>query len=1464
MKSVIIKLTVGFIIITILSGVIAYNLDDLYLINKGNAIIYFPDNLFSGTQTSLLIQTTDVEGFPKENEHVSVLLITKNKTYHLFEGKTDESGSAQAIINVPDFTGEATLLIHAAGTEIERRIEVKETYRILISTDKPIYQPGQIVHIRILSFQGIEPKASNKEVKLEINDPNGNIIYRKVLIPNEYGIASVDFSLSEQLPLGNYKIEAEVGGKKVEKTVIVKKYVLPKFSINFEGLKSWYLVNERIKGKIICNYFFGKEVEGNVNISVKAYYGIWKEVSRASGRLEDGEFDFNFDPVGYVIGIPFEKGSGLIRLDVGVTDEGGHKEKKSISLPISGKPILLTLITDKNVLNTRSIYYIIAKYPDGSPVRDADVKIPIGNDGNYFTRTDDRGIAKFEFIFHGEDSINISVVKDNYSIRETFFLHSSDGLKIIPEKTTYNIGERAKFDVIYKGDSLTDWVFYDIASKGFIVTTGKLKLEDGRGNFSVTVSPDMIPLAKVRVYKTQQDLKVVKDTAVIGITSPNKLEVEITKDKDQYLPHEPITLHFKIKDKDKPVVSALGISIVDKSVFEISERFCGIEKLYFALEEDFIKPQYEIHEYVFSNSRILTPARNVPKEVQIGDFGSETSIIKTWQRDIERASILREYAIKKFWQGLAFSSIFLFLVSFVIADYRVLKKYGKTPALVIFLVFVVLLSIATSISTYLLMPISSPPPVVVEKGMVMDMQRAPGIAIRSEMVKTSMERAMKKEEKSIGEEEYARQFFPETWYWEPVLITDEKGEASISLITPDSITSWEVSLIASTKDARFGTGNQEITVFKEFFIEPDIPSSAIRGEKFPLGVMIYNYDKKDHEINVKIMKSDWFELLSNPEKIINVKSKSVSRVEFNIIPRSVGKHNLTIYAFSDAKKDAIIKEMRIEPDGKALTDIKNGELKNEQTVMKNLILLPNRVPESEDAFVKIQGGMESVILDGAEGFMHFVSGCGEQSLSRLSVDILAYQNLMKKKGITEEQMFKYENMITQGIQHELIYLKEGKKGGRGIVWFPHDEDAHPWLTSWGLLTFQDARSAGYTIDDKIIEDMQTFLLKLQKNDGSFEFPEWGLYETTNPILKAKKVATTSYIIHALTYSGYSSKSEEVRRAIDFIEKNIRDNWDDPYTLSLALIVLEDANGDKKLRDEIADRLIELKEKENGTFYWTSRISMYSNVEGRFKFNERIIETTGYAIMALQKHGDIEIVRKAIDYLLTHRNAIGGFFTTQDTIVAFQALNNFGSIPIKDLTINAYINDRLIKTIHLTEANKDLTYFIDLRPYLKEKNLVELKSEGEGIALYQIYMEQYLPWKILEFEKPSELLLNVTYDAKKIRVNDILKAHCKIKYQGKAEEIRMVLIDLRAPVGFSFIEEDFKSLVNSDTIDNYEIKGRQALVYIEGLKRGDTVEFDYRLRAEKPIKGVIQGVKAFDMYNMKSKAEMPPVEITSFV
>ena len=120
----------------------------------------------------------------------------------------------------------------------------------------------------------------------------------------------------------------------------------------------------------------------------------------------------------------------------------------------------------------------------------------------------------------------------------------------------------------------------------------------------------------------------------------------------------------------------------------------------------------------------------------------------------------------------------------------------------------------------------------------------------------------------------------------------------------------------------------------------------------------------------------------------------------------------------------------------------------------------------------------------------------------------------------------------------------------------------------------------------------------------------------------------------------------------YIEDNIKEseNWEDPYTISIALTVLEDADGSQSLRDEAAGRLLELKEEDNGTYYWTSVNNMISNSQPMFwgrggGSSANTIETTSYAVMALSKHGNTDAATRAVwEKTLTYEEegAYGGF------------------------------------------------------------------------------------------------------------------------------------------------------------------------------------------------------------------------------
>jgi len=187
------------------SALVVMNMEDIYLSDKNGATVSMPDNYLSGSGGSLILQAADEDGEPAANEDVTISMNRDGKTYKLWSGSTNDDGIAQPSFQVPEIVGEVNLTIEVGSEKFVKEVEVVSSYSIIISTDKPLYQPGQMIHIRTLAYQGQPPTATEEDILLEVKDPDGNKIFKKTLEANEYGISSYDFALSDQLPLGNYR-----------------------------------------------------------------------------------------------------------------------------------------------------------------------------------------------------------------------------------------------------------------------------------------------------------------------------------------------------------------------------------------------------------------------------------------------------------------------------------------------------------------------------------------------------------------------------------------------------------------------------------------------------------------------------------------------------------------------------------------------------------------------------------------------------------------------------------------------------------------------------------------------------------------------------------------------------------------------------------------------------------------------------------------------------------------------------------------------------------------------------------------------------------------------------------------------------------------------------------------------------------------------------------------------------------
>ncbi len=1452
------------------SGLAALNVTNMYLIGRNNITAYIPEYIVVDGSSSSLVMLTDADGKPLAGENVDVEVRHEGQVVWTGTATTDATGIATPSFVGLDAVGPAEVVVRGAGETLMRKVEVETTTRIYLQTDKPIYQPGQTVHIRTLAFSGFAPEVSMEDVILEVSAPSGDRIFRKTLVPDEYGIASYDYPLGTRLPLGLYKIKALIGQESVERAFGVQRYILPRFIINYLYMRGWYEYGESITGSLCADYTFGKNVQGSVMIVATPY----PSTTTPSEVVVNDVFTDGCIPIqlpGFTAGS--DVNSGYVELKATVTDTAGHSETKTKNVPLSSVPIILTSLADTNIPYAISEYYVIARWPDGLPVPDATVTCEPSCGNNI--QTDARGVAKISFTYRGESSLKITVRSGSYKSELLQPMKAESGIKVVADASHYEVGQTATINVYFSGESLTNWAYYEVISRNFVVSMSRLSLSSGSAQFYINVDQAHVPMAEVRVYKVMSDLTVSRDHVVFTVGTLSNLQVSISADKMEYRPGEDVRLDFAVQLQGSPVSAALGISIVDTAVYEVDERFRGLEDA-FKGEEGTVPYETQVIEYIYGE-------RSVPPDIGAPLVVSPQAILGTGMQSSmpanrDQADSAQSLASNTFLSSLMFIGLVGYL-GLIILGIRNRKYMAIVTAIAIAIPAIsTMVYVSTSTQWKASVDFSFLTSGTLGGGGSTNLTdgtpEAGGVLLGGgSLPPLNLWETPRTEDTATYLNQWTattiptrvRSFFPETWYWNPSLIVGPDGVANLTLPAPDSITTWAVDAVASTKTADFGSGSTEVRVFQDFFLEPDIPVVALQNDTFDLRVSVFNYLPFTQDVTVVLQSETWFTLSGQSSKTITIPSNTVSSTYFTFTANEVGEHNITIFGGNWAISDAVRRLIRVDPRGSPIDETHSGRLSDNDSKTIALTLDPNRIPGTEAALVRVQPSMNAVVIDGAENYIQYVSGCGEQSMSTLNIDVLAFR--MVSEGTSEVRMLELERIVTQGIQHELQFLVDAQNGqGRGIVWFPGDRDAHPWLTSWGLITFKDAVDAGFGVDEQILTDMQSWLASVQGEDGSWEFPEWGIYEFNNPILRSKRVASTAYIARALMYSGYPPENQVVQRALGFVESNVHSNWDDPYTLSLSLISMVDGGGDSSTRSEIASRLVELKREDNGTVYWKSPSSLLS--DGNVfrpsywgEYDSKTSETTGYAVMALFKQGyALGDIAGGMEYLLSKRNSFGGYMSTQDTIVALQALLTVGSgSAAENLDVEVRVNGVQVGSMHFDQTSRDLTYLVDISSNLTPATVVELTSAGSGSVVYQVVLSQYLPWD--DSVPPCELCLTVDYSATSLVVGQNITASVGLSYNGNLAQLKMVLVSLKSGVGLMFDTRVLDQLVTVGTISLYELSPGSVLLYIQNVPAGATLNFDVVLEGSTPSQGTVPGASISDLYDPGLTMTLQPTTVT---
>ncbi len=1424
---------------------------------------------------------------------------------NLFNGSL-KNGTADARFTVPDLApGSYALSVRVVSKlgidDVNTPITIARQTQILLTTDKPLYQPGQTMHLRALALR--RPTmlpAVGQPLTLEVEDAKGNKVFKKSLDPSAFGLVSAEFILADEVNMGRYTIRAVSEDGSVERTVEVKRYVLPKFKVTLTTDRTYYLPGETITGKVQCDYFFGKPTsDSDVLITVSTFDVGFNEVAEIKGKTDaNGTFKFETKLPDTFVGLPLEQGNAFVKLDCEVTDKAEHTEKITNTVPVAKDPLLIVAVPESGELKPglENIVYVLVSTPDGKAVAGATVSASLPGDSSSKGKTDSAGIFEARIKPTTEMTKLDVTVSDTagHQVSRQFELATSgfvQSLILRASRSLAKVGESVNFTVISTKQKGTTYV--DVIRDNQTVLTKAIDLDKGRSGFELPLTADLRGTLEINAYQILPDENIIRDTRLVYVEPADDLVVEVRPNQDTYRPGDSAELNFAVRDQNgRPTLAALGVTIVDESVFALQEMQPGLERIYFELERELLQPRYEIHG--FTPEGIITSKlpfeapkpeeealrqraaavlfaasqQRDPYTLTVNTYEKRLEeAMDEWVKEIARGAETVDRALRRYYekhrQYLDPGSDINTLVDDGLlkkADLR--DRWGNAYRISWYQVNSNLTSAGpdgkwdTMDDIYGIGqwakegrrvlrggvggargPVFEREEMLAMDAMVFKAAEMPVPAMPSTAPAAAAQPQVR-----------LRQFFPETMYVNPAIITDERGQASVTVQMADSITTWRMQALASSQKGQLGSTTTGLRVFQDFFIDIDLPVALTQNDEISIPIAVYNYLPTSQTVKLTLEKEPWFELVGDEaEKSVEMEASDIRAVYYRIKVKGIGNHSLTIHARGSRLSDAIKRSIEVLPDGEERRDTWNDRL--DGTVEKQVAIPPQAIEGASTIFVKIYPGLFSQAVEGLDALLRMPFGCFEQTSSVSYPNVLVLDYLKSTKQAKPEVQMKAEQYINVGYQRLLSFEV---KGG-GFSWFG-DAPAHKVLTSYGLLQFRDM-SRVHEVDENVITRTQNWLVGLQEKDGSWAPDQGGIAEGIIN-RQTDTLRVTAYITWALAESGY--KGGAVEKAFAYLNAHWREAKD-PY--ALAVIANAYLSGAAK-SDTVADVLAVLAKMavvENGVAYWKAESPTFTSA----KNGSADLETTALAAYALVKSGRyVDLTNKAITYLIRSKDSFGTWQTTQATVWALKTLLLAMRQAAQEVdgTVIVTVNGKEAASFRITQADYEVVRQVDAKNLIQPgKNDVRISLKGKGSVLYQIVAKYYLPWSLVKPPAEELLKIDVSYDRTQLATDDIITAKVRV-VNNDPREANMVVIDLGLPPGFALMTEDFDKLVERGTIKKYTVAARQIIVYLDKLASRKPLEFSYRLRAKFPIKAATPASTVYRYYNPEIKATAEPVAL----
>ncbi|NXP42511.1 A2ML1 protein, partial [Leiothrix lutea] len=1291
---------------------------------------------------------------------------------------------------------------------------------IFIQTDKAVYKPGQEVKFRVVSLDKDLTPSNQKLPLVFLKDPSGNRIAQWREVAPRQGIVDLSLPLASEPVLGTYTISVEGESHFFS----VEEYVLPKFEVTIDLPRALWEKDETFSVRICGRYTYGKPVQGKVQAGLCLRQSFWyhersKTCTQVTGQTEkNGCFSTEVSLAAFNETIPGMRKELEVKASL-VEDGTGLEMKSTKSCEVLSKKVTVSFENPDDVYKPGLPYTgkIRVQGADGSGLPQTQVLLSVRNKGKEQTQillTDSSGRASFQLVASGwsdrvalqaevnraagsqqEDSAVtyqgafLSVVP--YSSESESFLHIHDLEGELPCGRSQLIHVDSIFGKKALGSELKnlDLVFMVVA-KGTITSIFRKEVTAEPGQ-RVSLSLELPIGLELAPMARLLVYVVLPNGEMVGDTT----ELHVAK----CFPNQ-VKMAFS-------EARALPGAALRLQLGAAPGSLCAVR----AVDRSvlLLKPEAELNaEAVYK----ALPEFNYPPSIQ----DEPSCDFYSWDDKVETYELFQDAALKLFTNAKTKGD----------CQPRI-PLVGSSPG-------------GPGVQTRYFVLSSSVPVEGVSSPVVSDT-------------------------KEEDEPPAPRTYFPETWLWDLVPV-GEGGSADMTVTVPDTITEWKAGMFCMAPQGLGLSPAVTVTAFQPFFVELALPYAVVRHETFTLRATVFNYLRQCLRVQVTLAESPELEVSPGPGDTYRgcVCADEAKTFQWGVRATSLGEVNITVSTEAlsstepcgnelplvpdQGRVDTVIKPLLVQPGGILVEKAHSSLLCHEGAEEVSLEIPANILESSQRAHITVMGDILGNALQNVDSLLAMPYGCGEQNMVRFAPNIYIQQYLEKTGQLLPHIRAKAQGFLQSGYQRELRYKHDD---GSYSAFGNSDSEGNTWLTAFVLKSFGQAR-AYVAIEERHITDALRWLQQHQSKSGCFR----SVGKLFNNALQggvSDELSLSAYVTAAMLELGLPTLEPPVSSALKCLEDSPTDN---PYTQALLAYVFGLA-GLREQQQAQLQRLAQHSVSAEGQLYWQRKGKAQEPSEPSWATAAPAeVEMTAYVLLAYLSQpsvssADLGTATQIVRWLCKQQNPYGGFASTQDTVVALQALAKYATLTHGsngDFTVTMTSPSGTAQDFVLDSSNRLVLQRTAL-PQLP--GTYGLRARGQGCALVQVTLRYNVP------PPPSTGAFELRVETEPLpgTQNPQFLLRLWARYSGERPATNMVVIEAKLPSGYSPDKKSVVELKRQNLVKKVEVQPDQVTIYLDQLSKEEQ-SFSFGAQQDFVVKNLQPAtVSLYDYYETGDRVDV---------